>query len=426
MSRSLAAAIAWRYLKAKKSHGAVSAIAIVSIVGVAVATAAIVCVLSVFNGFRGILGDKFDILAPDIVVTPAEGKAFASADSLCAVISGVNGVEIAMPAVSDNALAVIGTAEMPILVKGVDPALFRRITQIDSIFLEEGKFDLGSVETEVGEDEYGEPIYERRASAVISIGTAAQTGFMLTSSAEPILLFAPRREGRVNMANPLNSFLRDSVSVSGVFQSNQAQYDENLVITDLPTARHLLEYESEATSIEIKTKPGADYASVVSELEGKLGPKFVVRDRMRIQETNFRMVEIEKWVTFLLLFFILIIASFNIISTLSMLVLEKQPSMQTLHSLGLSRAKIGAVFGWESIYVTLIGGGCGMVLGVILSLLQEKFGFIKLNGDPSTLIMASYPVELHLSDLGIVAVPIVVIGLLTAWIASSFARSRVR
>lgn len=421
---NLPAAIAWRYLKAKKSHGAVSVIATVSIVGVAVATAAIVCVLSVFNGFRSIIGNNLDLLAPDITVTPAEGKAFADADSLLNIIRSDRDVAVATLTVSDNALAVVGGAEMPVTLKGVDPAAWRRITSIDSCLLEGGRFDIASSERVVGEDEYGEPLTERRSGAVMAIGAASQLGVFEPGTR--MLVFAPRRRGRVNTANPLTSFVTDSVAVTGIFRTMQSQYDENLIVTDLSTARRLLEYENGATAIEIQTKPGADYRAAAARLQERLGKKVTVNDRERLQETSFRMVEIEKWVTFLLLFFILVIASFNIISTLSMLVLEKEPSMTTLHNLGMTRRRIGAVFGWESVYVALIGGGSGIVLGVILCLIQEKFGLIKLNGDPATLVMTAYPVELQPADLLAAAAPVVIIGLLTAWIASSFAKSRLQ
>lgn len=424
MPSNLPAAIAWRYLKAKKSHGAVSVIATVSIVGVAVATAAIVCVLSVFNGFHSILGRNLNTLLTSVTITPSKGKVFDDYGLLFEKIKADKDVEVATPTVSDNALAVVGGAEMPVTVKGVEPEVWRRITRVDSTFLEGGRFDLAVKETVVGEDEYGEPIVSKRSGAVIAIGAASQLGVYTPEG--QMLLFAPRREGRVNAANPLTSFVRDSVAITGIFRTQQSQYDDNLIITDIETARHLLEYEGAATAIEVQTRPGADEKAVADRLQKTLGEGVAVRDRVRMQETSFRMVQIEKWVTFLLLFFILLIASFNIISTLSMLVLEKQPSMRTLHSLGMTRRQIGAVFGWESIYVTLIGGGTGMVLGVVLCLLQERFGLIKLNGDPSTLVMAAYPVELHASDMLAVAAPVMIIGLLTALIASSFAKSRVK
>lgn len=404
---ALAARIAWRYLRAPKSYSAVSAIAIISVVGVAVATAAIICVLSVFNGFKGLLVEKLDILAPDVVVTPAQGKTFADADSVISVIKGVEGVRTAMPSVTDNALAIVGTREMPVTLKGVEPSAYSRMTSIDSIML--GGTKLGALPP---------------ASAVVSIGVARQTGIHEPDVA--MLIFAPKREGRVNMANPMSSFITDSVTVTDVFQAMQSDYDEKTVICDISTARDLFQYDTEATSVEVMTAPGADPEEVAAGIERALGPGAVAKDRFRQQEINFRMVSIEKWVTFLLLTFILVIASFNIISTLCMLIIEKQQSIGTLSALGMRRRDIGSVFWWESVYTSAIGGGAGIIIGIILCLLQQHFGLIRLSGDPDSLTVQAYPVIVEASDVVVAALPVAVIGLLTASVASGFARSRTR
>lgn len=404
-SRALPPRIAWRYLRAPKSHSAVSAISIISVVGVAVATAAIICVLSVFNGFRMILTDKLDILAPDVEVTPAKGKTFADGDSVAAAIAQVPGVEMAVPAVVDNALAIVDAREMPITLRGVDLQRYPQITSVDSIIT--GGVKLSDLEEK---------------DVVASVGVARQLSFYNGNT--PMLIFAPRREGRVNLANPINSFLTDSVNVADIFQAMQSDYDEKTVICDINTARELFQYDTEATVIEIKTAPGQDISTVAHNIEKKLGTQAVVKDRYRQQDVNFRMVEIEKWVTFLLLIFILVIASFNIISTLCMLVLEKEQSMVTLSALGMNRRRIGAVFWWESMYVTLLGGVAGVVIGLILCLLQEYFGLIRLGGDPATLVIQAYPVKVIWTDIGVALLPVFIIGLISAWIASAFARSR--
>lgn len=403
---SLPARIAWRYLRAPKSHSAVSAISIISVVGVAIATAAIVCVLSVFNGFRGLLSDTLDLLAPDVLVTPATGKTFADADSLINIIGKIDGVGTAMPTVTDNALAIYNAKEMPITLRGVVPKIYSQITEIDSLFVN------------------GEGIAGYSPDdAAVSVGVAQQLG--TGAGTEGLFLFAPRREGRVNLSNPMASFLTDSVSVGGIFQSLQSEYDENTVICDISTARELLQYTTEATAIEICTEQDADISGVASEISKALGEKAVVKDRFQQQETHFRMVNIEKWMTFLLLIFILLIASFNIISTLCMLIIEKQSSMATMSALGMSRRQIGKTFWWESIYVSLAGGIGGIILGVVLCLIQEKFGLIKLGGDPDILVVQAYPVIVEWSDLIVALIPVAAIGIITAWISAVFARSRI-
>lgn len=403
---SLPARIAWRYLRAPKSHSAVSAISIISVVGVAIATAAIVCVLSVFNGFRGLLSDTLDLLAPDVLVTPATGKTFADADSLLNIINKIDGVGTAMPTVTDNALAIYNAKEMPITLRGVVPEIYSEITEIDSLFVN------------------GEGIAGYSPDdAAVSVGVAQQLG--TGAGSEGLFLFAPRREGRVNLSNPMASFLTDSVSVRGIFQSLQSEYDENTVICDISTARELFQYTTEATAIEINTDPDADISGVASEIHKALGEKAVVKDRFQQQETHFRMVNIEKWMTFLLLIFILMIASFNIISTLCMLIIEKQSSMATMSALGMNRRQIGKTFWWESIYVSLAGGIGGIIIGVALCLIQEKFGLIKLGGDPDILVVHAYPVIVEWSDLLVALIPVAAIGIITAWISAAFARSRV-
>ncbi|MDE5882388.1 MAG: ABC transporter permease [Muribaculaceae bacterium] len=405
ISRALPPRIAWRYLRAPKSHSAVSAISIISVVGVAVATAAIICVLSVFNGFRMILTDKLDILAPDVEVTPAKGKTFADGDSVATVIAQVPGVEMAVPTVVDNALAIVDAREMPITLRGVDLQRYPQITSVDSIIT-------GGVKlSDLGEKD-----------VVASVGVARQLSFYNGNT--PMLIFAPRREGRVNLTNPINSFLTDSVNVADIFQAMQSDYDEKSVICDINTARELFQYDTEATGIEVKTIPGQDISTVARAIEKRLGRQAVVKDRYRQQDVNFRMVEIEKWVTFLLLIFILVIASFNIISTLCMLVLEKEQSMVTLSAIGMNRRRIGTVFWWESMYVTLLGGLGGIAIGLILCLIQEYFGLIRLGGDPATLVIQAYPVKVIWTDIGVALLPVFIIGLISAWIASAFARSR--
>lgn len=400
----LGARIAWRYLISKKSHSAVGAISLVSLCGIAVATAAIICVLSVFNGFRTVIAGRLDTLSPDVMVTPAKGKVFENADSLAIVIARMEGVGTALPSVSDNALAVCDGREMPVTLKGVDITSYRKITSLDSLVID---------------SRHSEGISQ---PAIFSIGAANR---LVAPPGKEVMLFAPVRTGRINTANPSASFLTDSVTVDAVFRSDQSEFDENMVIVDINSARDLFQYDTEASAIEVQAEEGYSGTDIVHEIEKSLGPKYTVKDRMRQQAMNFRMISIEKWVTFLLLFFILVIASFNLVSSVSMLVLEKQKSMSVFAALGLSRSRIGNIFFWESIYVSAIGGGAGIILGVALSLMQQHFGFIRLQGDPGALTITAYPVEVVPSDILITLLPVAAIGTATALIVSSFARSRI-
>lgn len=420
--------IASRYLRSKKSHGAVSAIAAVSVAGVAIATAAVVCVLSVFNGFKDALTDRFDVMAPDITVTPVEGKVMTGTDSTVSLLSQVKGVEYAMPVVADKALAVFDGRELPVTIKGVDLDKYQKITAVKDVLLEGGKIPSDYYEAVPDSFEYYED-YEaylataRKPEVLASIGAAVRLGNVARE--EQLMIFAPRREGRYNPANPAASFVADSVVVSGVYQSRQKDYDEDMVIVPIGLARHLFQYDDQASSIELSLSPGADPNAVKTDIEKRVGPRFTVKDRAEMQEINFRMINIEKWVSFLLLFFILVIATFNIVSTMTMLVLEKRRQMAILNSVGMSRGGISLIFRNESVLVSLLGGVIGVVVGVTLCLLQEHFGLIRLAGDPSTLLMLTYPVKLIWSDVILAFLPSVVLGFGTAFIAGAFAKSRI-
>lgn len=403
----LTASIAWRYLRAPKSHSAVNAISIISMVGVAVATSAIVCVLSVFNGFRGLLTEKLDTLAPDVVITPAAGKVFADGDSVRNILKTIPGVGTVMQTVTDNALAIVDAREMPITLKGVDFKTYPRLTQIDSITL--GRTPVSTLTA---------------GDAVASVGVAHQLG--IRTVGEPMLVFAPRREGRVNMANPVESFISDSVRIADVFQAYQSDYDEKTVLCDIDLARSMFQYTGEATSVEVNARPGVKPDDLARDIAARLGPSAVVRDRYRQQDLNFRMVEIEKWVTFMMLTFILVIATFNIVTTVCMLVLDKQKSMHTLRALGMRRGLIARIFASESVYVSMGGALAGVALGLVLCLLQQHFGLIRLAGDPANMVITAYPVRVEPIDILWALLPPFVLGLLTAAIAATFAKQKIK
>lgn len=411
MKKNLAATVAWRYLLSKKSHAAVGTISTVSLIAMAIATAAIICVLSVFNGFKDLIGEKLNTLSPDIMVTPVKGKVFEDAEKLAAKLNKMPEVELATPTLADNALIISNSKEMPVKLKGVNPEEYARVTSVKNLFPKDHGNYLPMT-----------PAYEAGPTpAAISVGVAIRVN---ANPEESAIIFAPRREGRVNMANPASSFYSDSIRITGVYRTQQSQYDEDGIIVPIETARDLFMYDSEASALEIKLAPNADVTSTVAKIEKTLGPGFLVKDRMQQQQMNFRMIKIEKWISFLLLVFIMIIAGFNIISALSMLVLEKDEHIRTLSSLGMSRSRIGAVFAWESLYVAGLGGVIGVVLGLILCVVQQQFGLIKFGGDPQATIIPAYPVSVEPLDIMITLIPVVALGLITAAVTAAFARTR--
>lgn len=445
-SLSLAPRVALRYLFSKKRHGAVGVITVVSMVGVAVATAAIVIVLSVFNGFQQVLVDKAALLGSDVCVFPAKGKVLENADSLMQAIENIAEVKIAYETVTDKALAYYQGREMPVTLLGVDADKFAHATSILSLICD-GQYILekdasptllrGStgVSSQMDEEELLalalDANDEHSVDYYIVVSPGVANRFFNVpeqerSDDEKFMLFAPKKEGRVNMANPMNSFTTLQMEIGGVFQTMQSDYDKDHVITSLSAARQLMGLQGDqASTINVMAKEGVQPSQLAQMLRSRLGPAYKIMDSAQMQAVNFRMVNIEKWVTFLLLVFILIVASFNIISSLTMLVLDKERDLGLLHTLGWSKKSVASVFRWLALYIVAIGAMAGAAVGVALSLLQQHLGLIRLNGDPSTLVISTYPVDVQAFDLLWVLIPVCIIGLIASSIASKFAKSRI-
>lgn len=398
--------IAARYLVAKKTHSAVNIISIISVCGVVVTTAALICVLSVFNGFASLIGGKLSMLDPQIAITASEGKAIDNADSLIARISSLPGVKVAVPTVEDHCLAIFGDYQMPVRLKGV-PQGYDSLTTITPAILE-GEFLLDDTVSRY---------------AVLSIGAAlqlrARPGFI-----GQIRLFAPQRRGSVNLANPMGAFRSDSVFVAAVYQIEQSDYDRDLIFVPLSMARFLFDYVHEATSIEVSLLPGTDEQQAMAAMSSLLGPGFTVKNRLMQQAASFRMVNVEKWVTFLLLAFIMVIATFNVISTLSLLIIEKDESIRTFRYLGATGKQITGIFVAEGWLISLLGAVLGVSLGLSLCWLQQEFGLIALQGSAENLVVRTYPVEIRLSDVAIVFALVAAVGLLTSLVTSAIMRRR--
>ena len=392
--------IALRYLRSKKAHNAVNIISTISTCGVVVTTAALICVLSVFNGFKGLIMGRLAMLDPEIAISVSHGKAIADADSVVRVAQGVDGVAVALPVVEDNALAIFADYQMPVRLRGV-PDGYNRLNGLDSVIVG-GEFKLHD---------------QVSRYAVLGAGPAiklhARPGFL-----RMVQLYAPQRQGRVNMANPMDAFRNDSVFVSGVFQMQQNGYDADLIYVPIELARDVFDYTTEATRVELKLGPGADGDAVMQQLTDALGPAYTVQNRLMQEATAYRLVNVEKWVTFLLLAFIMIIATFNVISTLSLLIIEKDDSIRTLSNLGATDKQITQVFVAEGWLIALFGAVAGVALGLVLCLCQQQFGWLKMQGDESLLVVSAYPVQVEWTDVLVVFALAAFIGLLTSVVTS--------
>ncbi len=403
---SLPLKIAWRYLVSKKGHQAVNIISIVAVCGVVVATAALICVLSVFNGFRGLIMGKLAMLDPQVAITATVGKAINDADSVIDVVSAIPGVERAIPVIEDQALAIYAQMQMPVRLKGV-PDDYNTMNQMDSVIVD-GQWKLRDQVSQY---------------AVAGAGPAIRL-MVRPDFLGMVRLYAPQRQGRVNIANPMGAFRQDSLFVSGIFQVQQNNYDADLIYVPLDMARDLFDYETEATQIELKLTPDADEQQVMSDISLKLGSSYQVKNRLMLQREAYRLVNIEKWMAFLLLAFILVIATFNVISTLSLLIIEKDDSIATLRALGANDRQISRIFVLQGWLITLIGAITGVVLGLILCLCQQQFGWLHLSGDSANMIISSYPVAVEWTDVLVTLALVAAVGLLTSMVTALIMRRR--
>lgn len=398
--------IALRYLRAKKGHTAVNIISIISVLGVVVTTAALICVLSVFNGFHDLIKDKLSNVDPDIAITATMGKTISDADSVMKVASAIPGVAKVMPVVEDNALAIFADFSMPLRLKGV-PKNYNELTGIDSVVVE-GDFLLDD-----GVSRY----------AVMGVGPAVNLNAR-PGSLRMLQLYAPQRRGQVDLNDPMNAFTEDSVFVSGVFMVQQKNYDNDMVFVPIDLARELFDYTTEATQVEVKLAPGTSEADVMEQLEAQLGASYTVKNRIMQQDASFRLVNMEKWITFLLLAFIMVIATFNVISTLSLLIIEKDESIRTFRSLGATDKQITRIFVTEGWLIALVGAVIGVAVGLVLCLCQQQFGWLKLSASADAVIVQSYPVSVVWTDVVVVFMLVAAVGLVTSFVTSLMMRHR--
>jgi len=400
--------IARRYLVSKKGHQAVNIISIVAVCGIVVATAALICVLSVFNGFRGLIMGKLAKLDPQVAITATVGKAINDADSVIEAVSAIPGVERAIPVVEDQALAMYAQLQMPVRLKGV-PDDYNTMNDMDSIIVD-GMWKLRD---------------QVSRYAVAGAGPAVRL-CVRPDFIGMVHIYAPQRQGKVNIANPMGAFRQDSLFLSGIFQLQQNSYDADLIYVPLDVARDLFDYDTQATQVEVKLSAGAHEAQVIDAIGHALGSGYQVKNRLMQQREAYRLVNIEKWMAFLLLAFILMIATFNVISTLSLLIIEKDDSIATLRALGANDGQISRIFVLQGWLITLVGAITGVVIGLALCLCQQHYGLLHLSGDPANMIISAYPVEVQWMDVAITLALVAAVGLLTSMVTAMIMRRRLK
>ncbi len=388
--------IARRYLFSKKTHNAINLVSMVSVFGVMVAVAALVVTLSVYNGFQDLLKNLYSNFDPQIKIKVREGKTFIPHSDAFHAIKTDNDVAEYCETLEENALIIYKDAQTSAVIKGVDDS-FSRLTRIDSLMLA-GTFKLKEYDFNY---------------ATLGVGLASVLGTG-NSFIDPVTIHVPKRTGTINLANPVASFKPYQVLVGGTFGINQPEYDNNLVIVPLSLARELFEYTDEVTAIEIKLNEGVNPKKVITRFKHVLGKDYDVQGLMEQKADFYRVNRIEKWMTYLMLSFILLIALFNVVGSLSMLILEKRKDAMTLNELGADQAFIRRIFLTEGRLIALSGAVLGIIIGTVVCLLQQHLGLLKLGGGGNYIVEA-YPVKLQFLDLLVVFVTTLIISLPATW-----------
>lgn len=386
--------IAKRYLFAKKSRNAINIISGVSVAGVAVGTMALIIILSVFNGLEEMVNKIFNTFDPDLSITAAEGKVFTPDSTALLRLSEINGIYAYSLTLEDNAALRYGDRQYIASIKGVDDG-YKNVTHIDSSMWE-GEFRLKTTSDQ--------------PRAVLGLGVARYLGVSV-NFVNPLIIYVPRRTGGNNI-NPENALNKKFIFPSGIFEIEQ-EFDSKYLFVPLDFCRELLEYENEISSIEIRLKDYLSEPSVRKEVEKIFSKKFIIKNRMEQQDIFYKVMRSERLAIFFILTLIIIIASFNIIGSLTMLIIEKERDIEILKSLGADNNLIRKIFIFEGWLISIIGTFSGLILGFLICWLQQRYGLIKLNSE--SLIMQYYPVVMKLKDFIIVPFTVLLIGYWAAW-----------
>lgn len=390
--------IAKRYLFSKKSHNAINVISGISVCGVALATLAMVCTLSVFNGFQDMVATFFTAFDPQVKITSVKGKVFDGSLPVLSQIRNMPEVAVYSESVEDNAMVQYKGRQVMAVIKGVEDN-FDKLTPIDSILFGRGELIL--------HDEVAD-----YAIPGLQLLSTLGTGIRFL---DPLEVYAPKRGARINMSNPMSSFVSDALFSSGLtFTVNQEKYDGSYILTSIDFARNLFQYDKEVSAVNLRLVPTANEKDVISRIKRILGEDFYVQDRYEQQADTFRIMEIEKLISYIFLTFILMIACFNVIGSLSMLIIDKKNDVQTLRNLGASDNQIVRIFLFEGRMISFIGAVAGVILGLILCLIQQEYGIISL-GNSGSFIVDAYPVSVHFWDVVLIFITVIVIGFISVW-----------
>lgn len=391
--------IARRYLFSKKSTHAINIISAISVIGVAVATMALVVVLSGFNGFSDLVASFFTTFDPQMKVVPATGKTVPADDPVLLKVKALPEVEVATESVEDMALAIYHERQAMVMVKGVEDN-FDSLTNIQSILYGDGDYKLHAANLQYG---------------IVGIQLAQNLGTGAKWQ-DYLHIYAPQREGQLDMMNPEGAFVEDSLVSPGlVFQVKQSKYDKDYIITSIAFARNLFNRQGELSSLELRMKANVDIASAKKKIQEIVGEKYRVLDRYEQQADTFKIMQIEKFFAYVFLTFILLVACFNIIGSLSMLIIDKRDDVVTLRNLGASSKQITQIFLFEGRMISLAGAVIGILIGLLLCWLQQQFGLVRLGDSSGSFVVDAYPISVHPWDIVLIFVTVIVVGWLAVW-----------
>lgn len=391
--------VARRYLFSKKSTHAINVISMISAIGVAVATMALVIVLSAFNGFHDLVATLFTRFDPQLEITPVMGKTAPADDPLLATVRQMPEVAVVTECVEDNALAVFQDKQAMVTIKGVDDN-FKDLANIQSTLYGDGEFCLHAANLNYG---------------ILGIQLAQQlgTGTLWT---DPLRVYAPIKEGQIDITDPTQGFVVDSLDAPGVvFYVKQTKYDSRYILVPIAWARNLFGEQGMVSSLELRLKEGSDIGAVKKKIAATVGDKYRVRDRYELQDDTFKIMQIEKLFAYVFLTFILVVACFNIVGSLSMLIIDKRDDVVTLRNLGASDRQIVRVFLFEGRMISVAGAVIGILVGLLLCWLQQQYGLVKLGGSDASFIVNAYPISVHYLDVFLVFLTVVAVGWLAVW-----------
>jgi len=384
--------IAKRYLVAKKSQNAINIISWISVFSVAVGTFALVVVLSAFNGLEKLVESLFESFDTDVRIELKKGKTFDANTVNYAALTQIEGVKNYTRVLKEVCGVRYKGQQTIVQIKGVDES-YLEMSNIGNNIVEGKKL--------LNKDNIN--------YAIVGYGIGLQLGLTVETGVENMTIYAPKR-GKISTLNAMNSFYRKQISPAAIFYLSP-EYDNKYIITPLSFAQDLLKHDDRISSIEITADEKADLEELSQRLSTFFGNNFSIKSRLEFNQLLYKTNKTEKWVTFLILVFILIIAAFNILSSLSMLIIDKKKDIATLTHLGATKKLIRQIFFLEGILINLTGAISGMILGVIVCLLQEHVGLITLENG----IVDYYPVSLNPVELIYILITVLVIGLLTSW-----------